>query len=296
VLVILAGVDLTQDGAYVAVEVMRRGLYGALLLMTMAALLIPRVEQPRLEDRPGPLLLIGAAAALAVFLIHNSIDFAFFETGPMYLVAMLLGAVIGIRGPLESRRFAWLPAAVWLIIAAGVAVVVGLPVIGGELAAQRGDAELAGKRFGAAAAAYRQAFDDSLWLRNGDYLMRQGRAQAYGGASPQQIVATLEKAVSVHPREIKAWLMLGGTRVALGDVQGAENAYEEAMRLNRTDIRMRIEAADMLFRWRPATAARWYAEALALNDLLPADEPKRLSGPEVEKTRQKQARALSGNP
>jgi O-antigen ligase len=296
VLVILAGVDLTQDGAYVAVEVMRRGLYGALLLMTMAALLIPRVEQPRLEDRPGPLLLVGAAAALAVFLIHNTIDFAFFETGPMYLMMMLLGAVIGVREPQESRRFAWLSAVTWLVIGVGVAIMVGLPVIGGELAAQRGDSELAGRRYGAAAASYGQAFDDSLWLHNGDYLMRQGRAQAYAGASPQEVAATLEMAISVHPREIKAWLMLGSTRAALGDAQGAENAFEEAMWLNRTDIRMRIDAADTMSRLRPALAAGWYAEALALNDLLPADEPKRLSAEEAEKTRQKQAQARAGNP
>lgn len=293
VLVILVGIDLTQDGAYVAMEVMRRGLYGAVLLITMAALLVPQVERPRLEDGPAPLLLLGTVAALAVFLIHNSIDFAFFETGPMYLVVMLLGAVIGIRQPVESGRSAWLPAIGWVGMGLAVAVIVGVPVIGGEMAAQRGDVEIAGRRFSAAASAYAQAYDDSMWLHNGEYLLRESRAQALANAPAQQALTALRAAIKANPRDIKSWMTLANTYVAIGEIPAAENAYEQALLLNRTDIRMRVDAANALLRWRPQMAAAWYAEALGLNDLLPKDEPKRLSAQELEYLRQRQSQAIS---
>ena len=38
-------------------------------------------------------------AGLAVFLIHNLIDFSMFEIGPMMLFMLVGGAVLGVRSP-----------------------------------------------------------------------------------------------------------------------------------------------------------------------------------------------------
>ncbi len=88
---VAASVDFNTNAAYVTLELLKRSFYLGLLIL--GALL----ASGRLTDKPGPWLLRAVIVALGVFFIHSLIDFAWFETGPMCLVALLAGSVLGMR-------------------------------------------------------------------------------------------------------------------------------------------------------------------------------------------------------
>ena len=96
---ILAGIDLSADAGWVSFELLKHIVFAALLLIGLAIVVIRSSKETSMDDRPAPWVLYAMLAGLAVFLIHNMIDFSFFETGAMLLFMMIGGAVLGARSP-----------------------------------------------------------------------------------------------------------------------------------------------------------------------------------------------------
>lgn len=284
--VILGGIDLSADPWYVLLEVMRRGMYGFVIVATMALLSVAELERPRPEQREAGLLLIAVTVGLGLFLVHNFIDFALFETGPFYVAIMLAGGVMGARQ--SAGREAAAATRPWVCLAGcglawiGMGVMVVVPTVLANQMVRNADAALATGRSSAAASMYAQAFHQSLWLRDGDILMRQTRAMLHSRAEIQRIRAVLDQLIEVNPRHIQAWMSRSQIHLALGEVKEAEADYQQAMTLNATDARMRLDAAIALRQAGQAEMARaMFLEALRLNRQLPEDEPERLSEAEI---------------
>jgi O-antigen ligase len=165
---ILASVDFTLQapgaGWYIMLELFKRLLYFVLLLLGVSAISLKSSTQADLDDREAPWLLWGIIAAIAVFLVHNLIDFSLFEPGPMLMFAMLLGAVIGARtqprtGAGAPRAMARLAAAGSLaaLIAAGIGV--AAPIAVAESTAHAGDEQIRNAQLPSGAAKLRDAFE-----------------------------------------------------------------------------------------------------------------------------------------
>ena len=288
-LVLLAAIDWTQEPAYWLVESLRRVLYGAAFIGTAALLALGDFANPRLEDRPAPLLLLAATIGAGMFLIHNCIDFAMFETGPWYVFLVLLGTIIGMRltltqpGETPARRFSpWLALGVWLVLLPVQVGVILVPVCLGEDAARRGDMAIINHRFAQAPREFTNAFASSMWLDNSDYLLRKARAEAYAGAGSGPIVATLDQALAINPRSLQAYVSRAGIFLnvqpekALGD-------YLQALKLNPTDMDLHLQAAATLeLLNRKAEALAQYKQTLALNEQFPQEEIKRLDATRVQ--------------
>ena len=89
---IIASIDMEQIVDYVFIEVMKRALYLCVLAIGMIAVAMRSIKAPELDGRRGEWILGGVIVALGMFLVHNLIDFAMFEMGPMFIFAMLAAA------------------------------------------------------------------------------------------------------------------------------------------------------------------------------------------------------------
>ena len=92
-----AGLVVTGTTAFGFIEVLKRLLYMLLLMIGLVTGALRSTRDQTLDDRPAPLLLYAVLVALAIFLVHNLVDFSLFETGPMFAFAMLAGAALGVR-------------------------------------------------------------------------------------------------------------------------------------------------------------------------------------------------------
>ena len=101
---IIFSVDLAQDISWVFIEVLKRMLYLALILIGLIVVTFRSFVRQEIDDRPAPWLRCAIMIALGMFLLHNLIDFSFFETGPMWIFMLLAGAAIGIATPTPGHR------------------------------------------------------------------------------------------------------------------------------------------------------------------------------------------------
>jgi O-antigen ligase len=292
---VLASIDWSQEGSYNAIEVMRRLGLLCLFLVGAALAAIRSAERLEADDRPAPWAVYGLLVGIALFLLHNLVDFSLFEPGPMVLFLFLVGCAAGARAgePLAPRRLG--RGSMWaaLLIVAGVwlagAVLAGR-VVAGEEAAAAGDDALRGMAPRDAAQHFERAAD--LVPFNADYAFRAGRARLFD-PDPRQFtaaVALFDQAIARDPSRPQYWLHRAYARLrAPNPDSGAVRAdYQQALRLDPNNVDMRIEYADVLRRFNdPAGAAREYREALRYNDLLPPDEIKRLTPQRVEDVKRK---------
>ena len=300
---IIANVDFSQPLILSAMDLMRRGLYGCLLLGGGVLLGLNSLHRPQLDDRPAPWLLRGILAGLAMFLVHNGIDFSFFEPGVMTLFLALSGGVIGIRaacsrpqrdaalsdGALPGSRLAAAPLACraekWAIIplllgALTYGIVIALPVIFAESAAIAGDELLRQGDFPAAAADYRAAADTTAHLPNSDYSTREARALYFGHASPSAQLDALGRAIRMAPHRSQTWASRAQFRAVLlaPDLGGVLDDFEHAVALEPNNVDLRLTYAAAMERLGQSDSARrQYEEALQRNDSLPPGEIRRLS-------------------
>jgi hypothetical protein len=234
--------------------------------------------------RPAPWVLYGLLAALAAFLVHNLIEFSLFETGPMMLFSLLAGSALGMRSKTAvttcPRAVAVLAVAVILWIAAGVVFIV--PVVRAQALADQGDTYYSAQRYDLAAADYAAAAE---WCPyNADYLYRQGLAVAYTSPSAApEVVSLLKSAVVENPSGLGYRLALARMETRLGETADATVDFDKALDLDPTEVSIRLEYGDALLRLGlPADAAAQYESALKYNDLLPAEEPKRLDDATIQ--------------
>lgn len=298
---ILASIDFHQHPGYWLVEVLKRLLYLVLLFGGTVAVVLRRTDEHTLDNRPSPWLLNAAILAVGIFLIHNLIDFAMFEVGPMFVLALLLGATLGMRQAEQPRSIPlagrWtglgLTGLVWFTALLGVAV----PVVRAESLAWQADELLRKNAPARAAAGYLQA-NELLWFDNADYLARAARAQLYRGPQPDdpagQAVELLSRAIRANPMNPRYYLSRAVSELHRPQprLEQVRQDYERAIAINPRDPFVRLEYAELLDRLGDTTAAvEQYRAALAINDAFHPDEPRRLPPARV-----KMVQTRLGNP
>jgi tetratricopeptide (TPR) repeat protein len=236
-----------------------------------------------------------------MFLVHNLVDFSLFEPGPMMLMALLVGAALGVRQPSVAGRKKRTAVAA---MALGVCVVLWLVAAGfvwastavAEDAADDAALALRTNRPGEA----RRLFEVARGHQrlNADYAFRA--AQCLITSSPVYTSAAtdlLGVAIATNPldpeyyRE-RARYLLRAPEPTPDTVERAKRDYARALELNPNGVSGRLEYADVLALLgktaaERAEAVRQYEEALRYNDRLKADEPKRLREARVAEIRKK---------
>jgi O-antigen ligase/tetratricopeptide (TPR) repeat protein len=301
---VLCSIDWSQPAAYNALELMRRLGFLCLFLVGAAPAALRSAERQEPDDRPAPWVLYAILAGLALFLLHNLVDFSLFEPGPLLLFTFLCGSALGVRMPepvvRRDHRFAVVialaaAAVVWLIVSGGLAA----PVVTAEHYADDGDEALRNHRFGQAASQYERALAAVPY--NADYAFRAARAtlsDSRPGQDAAPAVRMLDRAIALDPNRPQYWLhrAFGRLRLPNPDAAAVRSDYEQALRLDPNNVDVRLEYGDILRRFgdRPGAAAQ-YRESLRYNDLLHPDEPKRLPASRVnEVTRAVEALSKPG--
>jgi len=289
VLNVLASVDFESDPGYVFNEILRRVAMYALLLIGASVAAVRSFERSELDARPAPVLLYAVVVALAVFLVHNLIDFSLFEPGPMMAFAFIAGAALGVRQPsVAGQKKRTVVAAVAL----GVCVVLWLvgggfvwaPTATAEDAANDASIALRAGRGTEAVRLLAQARDQQRL--NADYPFRAARVMIAGGApNEHEILALLDVAIKGNPMSTDYLLARARYLAHLPNPAGRHDAivadYRRVLELNPNEVSLHLEFADVLPSFNSpadrAAARQEYEAALRHNDELPANEPKRLN-------------------
>jgi hypothetical protein len=294
---VLAGVDFSADKGYVAFEMLMRLSMFALLLVGASVGAVKSLQSPELDGRPARMLLYAMAIGLLMFLVHNLIDFSFFEPGPMMAFAFIAGSVLGVRTPSvagQKKRTAVAAVALgasvilWLV-AAGF---VWAPTAAAEDAV--GEAVVA-MRGGRAAEATRLLMQARVQQpMNSDYAFRAANAAmaAGGNGVSREAMTLLDLAIHGDPMDTRyylaraRYLLMNGDHVQYGGQ--IRKGFEKALELDPNEVSLHVEYADALRELGDrAGAAKEYETALKYNDLLKADEPKRLRVEKVEEIRKR---------
>jgi O-antigen ligase len=292
-----AAVDLNSAASFILLEAMRMAMLWLLLIVGLAAatLRCPARPQRRFRDdeleyfsdtRPAPWLLYAVLIGLGMFLVHNLIDFALFEFGPMFLFAFLAGAALGARGigqqPAASSRI--LPIAV--LIAGGAAWVivtgwVALPITLAESLAHDADNAISENRPDLAATDLQSAFADVPY--NGDYAFRLARLTVSQG-EPALAFTPLNRAIAANPVSVDYLSMRAelAARAIPPNVALATADFAAAVALDPNNVALHRQFADVLAQFGArADAVREYQMALQKNDGLDPHDTKRLSAVDV---------------
>ncbi|HTL29208.1 MAG TPA: O-antigen ligase family protein [Tepidisphaeraceae bacterium] len=295
---ILASVDFSMasgsegGSAFVLLDLLKRVLWFALLMIGFAMVMFQSSQQPQLDERPGPWLLWGILIALAIFLLHNTIDFSIAESGPMFVFALLLGSALGVRTPSvagkkRNRKAAigffagalalWIFAAVFFVI----------PIADADSRAQAGDDALRVTNLQSADAFFRSAMAISP-LSNSDYAYRAARVSIMSHASDAQTQMLLAKAIAANPMDAglymtRAQLELNKPRDQQNRDQLLRDMYHAiALDPNNVEGHLRLAHAYQL-KGDAKSAQREIDIAREKNALLDPENPKRLSDAEMSK-------------
>jgi hypothetical protein len=291
---VLAGVDLTAPPSFVTVEVITRILYGALLALGIAAVVIRSRTQTVVDDKPAPWILASMTIATGVMFVHSMVDMVVFEPGPMMLAAMVGGAVVGVRKPepTRSRPMAAviLPGIATILVMVAALIAIVLPVVLAERMARSAD-RMAMENFAIHASRRMEEAFDVAPVPNVDFALRAAShaARANDHATALRLA---DRAVEASGRSVPARLTRARLRllraVAEAELDAAMADYERASMLNPNDVSIAIEYANALERLaRRQQAAAQIERAMAVNDGLDPAEPERLSAGEVDALRER---------
>ncbi len=208
---IFASVDFSmasgKDGgsAFVLLDLLKRTLWFALLMIGFAMVLFQSSKDPQLDERSAPWLLYGILIALAIFMLHNTIDFSIAEPGPMFVFALLLGSALGVRTPSvagqkRQRKAAIFAFAVAMAVWVGVAIFFVLPIADADARAQSADDAIRAGDLASADALFRSAISMSP-LSNSDYDYRAARVSMMSNAPDGQTDMLLSKAIADNPMD-----------------------------------------------------------------------------------------------
>lgn len=286
---VACSVDFTQDVSFTFIELMKRLLYVGLLIAAFVLVSIRSFDRQELDDRPARWMRRAMLVAMGVFLLHNTIDISFFETGPMWAFMLVGGAMIGVNAPQEQRE----PSRA-VRVTSTVAVAIGLatalfaiviPLMVAESKAQAADDAVRARDLRGAAGLLLDAHD-SLPFANADYLFRAGRAQSSGGGGADEARATLRRAMAENPAAFAYPLALARVELLQPNPDAAlvREMFERGLSLNPNDVATRLDYAQTLERFGMRVhAAEQYRIAMEKNEGLSPDEPKRLPVDEVRK-------------
>jgi tetratricopeptide (TPR) repeat protein len=251
-------------------------------------------KQPILDDRPAPWILYGILVALAIFLLHNAIDFSLFENGPLIIFMILAGAALGARSP-HTIKHRMASKTAWSIATAALAgffaaiIFFVIPMCDAEAHARDGDTALRQRNGTLAAEQFKAAFDICP-ISNSDYAQRAAQAWTTLAGGDAQVRAMLAQAIASNPldpghRLLRARYML--QRHPDDQAQIRED-FSRALAIDPNNVAVRIEYARALEQFGDAVGAKeQYRRALELDDKLDAAEPKRLSPPQRDEIRKK---------
>ncbi len=302
---VLLAITLLFAGARIAtgaplslymMELLKLVLFAVLLLLATVLCVVRGTNDLSADDRPAPLLLWAAIIAIGGFLLHNLVDFALFENGPLMLFMLVLGAVLGVRHPgvagHKPRMWAAITALGVLFI--GLLAMIGLvvvPVATAESNAQAAE-DVAPRSRPDAASAMRKAFADSP-VPNADYALRAARF-LQGTPAANDVIALLTQAVDADRSSTQAWLDLARFRRAIaqtlpnGGRDDINIAYSNVVKLNPSDAAIGVEYADWLDQaGLRDQAAVHYRTALDANAKMDPGEPRRLPRDRVTQIEQR---------
>lgn len=281
---LFCSVDYGADALYAFNETLRKAILFAVLLIVSALLALASLREPALESRPAPLLLYAMLGALAVFLVHNVIDFSLFETGPMICFAFLAGSALGVRQPSVAGKKRHTPAAAVALGAACVAFVllagfVYIPTATAEDAAENARIAFYTKRPMEAARQLDQAYNHQPL--NADYAYRS--AAIWIATTDTFTNAPLERlAQAIRTNPLEPIYYLTRARYLLRSDQAKAHTeqiradFEKALSLNPHDAPLQVEYADALVTLgSPADARARYQRAIDINKRLKPNEPKK---------------------
>jgi tetratricopeptide (TPR) repeat protein len=230
--------------------------------------------------------------------VHNLLDFSLFEPGPMCFFAMLVGAVLGARRePAQSPSRALAGVGLIFCIILGLAGSAGvvLPIAQAESIAQQANNEIRANRTNIAAAHLRDAFE-RLWIPNADYAFRAAVAMQQAGMPADESMKMLAAAIAADPVRSQCYRAVADfeLRKLAPDPGVVISNYEKASALDPDNVALHRDFADALQRLgQRDRAIEQYRLALQYNDVLPPDEPKRMSAAQVEQI-QARIRSLEG--
>ncbi len=307
----LLSIDFTAQGEFVFIEIVRHAVF---LVIVTAGLAVGalRMMQERpadagphellweLDDRPAPWVLWAILVALGTFLTHNLIEFSLFETGPLFLFALLAGGAWGIR--LASRqqpqkkydsRLALFPLALGGVAMLAFALLAFLPIALAEGSAHGADEAIRAGHWQEAAGQMADAFHRVPY--NADYAARAAIDLAQSGAQPEQVPKMLDAAAKADPSS--AGNFVARAQFELNGIGKKPDAalkdFRSALALDPRNVRLRWQYADALKGFaaelhRPELineARLQYERVLDMNDQYDRAEPKRLKADEIARIR-----------
>lgn len=284
---ILFSVDLAQDISWVFLETLKRLLYLALILTGLIVVSFRSFDRQEIDDRPAVWIRRGILVALAVFLLHNVIDFSFFETGPMWIFMLLGGAALGTAGDSPaaiSRRGTGIVTAIVALLWIAACIAIVLPITLAESQAHSADELLRTNKSGPAARGFLDA-NNLLPFSNGDYLYRAARAQTYDATPIDEIRRTIDAAIAANPTSPGNYAFLARLEAAKlqPDMPRVIAAFDKFLSMDPSDVQSRLLYAQTLERvGRKSEARTQYETALAKDAQLDPNEPKRLSRERIE--------------
>jgi tetratricopeptide (TPR) repeat protein len=245
----------------------------------------------KLDARPGPWIYCCMVIGLGLFLLHNLIDFSWFEPGAMAVFMMLIGSALGMAAVPPGRAHS----RIWPTICA-ITVGLGLlaavlffvvPIGLAEQAAHDADDTISAaptdrsrESAAAFAAAGRQLGNAaSIVPYNAEYLLRKAKALWSSGqaAAAQSAIA---QAKAINPLYIDAYYLDANLQLntTAPDESRVRSDFETILRLNPNDASMHQQYGETLDRFGLRGEARdQYQLAIKCNAALPQGEPRRLS-------------------
>ena len=269
------------------IEVMKGGLFAFMLLFGLILTVCRSSTIFSADTRAGPWLLWGALIALGGFLLHNGVDFAMSENGPLLLMVLLLGAVLGVRHPGvagEKPRTTSALLALGMMFAGVLAwgTTVLLPVVVAQRKANAAQMMVPQSRF-EALGLYRQAIAESP-VPNYDFASRAADV----ADDVQQRLTFLTLAADADVRNPAPLLTRARLRRSMPDATDADKRlvvtdYSGVVARNPVDPALRVEFAEYLESInQSADADIQLRAALSANARMDAAEPRRLKPEDVE--------------
>jgi O-antigen ligase len=295
VISVLANVDFTMSLADELSLLMKPVLYLLALLMGTIGGAMRSPQDWTLDNRPAPWIYYCTVTGLGLFLLHNLIDFSWFEPGAMFVFLALIGSCQGMVGDeQQSPRRTGLAigaAALAVLVLIATAVLFVGPVLVAEQFAAAGNEAIRTApvdRSPESAMHYRNGADEfasasSLVPYNSDYVFRQAKAAAGAGDFPRSEVK-LADVKRINPLLIDAYLLDANLQLAGSkpDAAAVRADFLAVVKLNPNDVPSHIQFARALDRFGLHTEAKaQYQAALDANAALPIGEPKRLTDEQV---------------